>query len=205
MKLKRVLALVLALTMLLGMAACTKVPQNTLTSAQENQAQMDGDQTLYRQDKELIAELVGGQEEASDLTDAELDALIDQLINETGKENVSGVIDLSGKQEQKPVNSDMDPDAYDENGAMNKPFDQVYPDLIEKDQVAYSGESILIKMKSGNLTAGLKAAGVGALEEIVPMVGCAWYEAQLIAGTDAQEALTAVRALREVMLAEYNY
>ena len=175
MKLKRVLALVLALTMLLGMAACTKAPQNTQTSAQENQAQMDGDQTLDRQDKELIAELVGGQEEASDLTDAELDALIDQLIHETGKENVSGVIDLAGKQEQKPVNSDMDPDAYDENGAMNKPFDQVYPDLIEKDQVAYSGESILIKMKSGNLTAGLKAAGVGALEEIVHMDGCAWF------------------------------
>ncbi len=31
-------------------------------------------------------------------------------------------------------------DAYDENGAMTKPFDQVYPEVIQKEEVKFSGE-----------------------------------------------------------------
>ena len=207
MLLKRVLALALVLAMLLGLAACTQTPQNAQLPEQEAQLQQNVDQELNRQDKELIAELIGGQDDAQDLTDAELDGLIDQLIGEVGEDAASNVINLSGKEENQSgqMKDPVDPDAYDENGAMTKPFDQVYPDMIEKEQVTFSGESILIKMRSDKLTDGLKAAGVGALEKIVPLEGCAWYEAKLVEGTDTQQALTAVRQLSEVMLAEFNY
>ena len=55
---KRMIALCLALTMLLGMAGCGAAPQSAQAPAQSQQKE---DQSLDRQDKELIAELIGGQ------------------------------------------------------------------------------------------------------------------------------------------------
>ena len=199
---KRLLAMVLVLAMALSLAACGAPAKK---DALQNTQQED---TLFREDKELIAELIGGQEDASDLTDEALDALVQELVGNSEKETAtSDIINLSAgqKQEQPAVDVTENKDAYDENGAMTKPFDQVYPELIEKEEVAFSGESILIKMASDKLTDGLKAAGIGALEEIVPMEKEAWYEAKLVEGTDAKKALEAVRKLDEVLLAEYNY
>ena len=148
--------------------------------------------------------MIGGQD-ASDLSDAELDDLVDQLVGEDDTDD--GVINLdTSKQPHLPsVDVTEHPDVYDENGAMTKPFDQVYPELIVKEQVTFSGESILIKLASDTLTDGLKAAGIGALEEIVPLDGAAWYEALLIEGFTAESALESVRNLKEVLLAEFNY
>ena len=204
MSLKQVLALILALAMLLSMAGCVKAPQNAQVADQD---QSNAEQELDRQDKELIAELIGGENDPQDLTDEQLDDLIDQLIGEAGEDALSGVVNVTNQEDKEPSGMDdpMDSDSYDENGAMTKPFDQVYPDMIEKEQVTFSGESILIKMRSNKLTDGLKAAGVGALEQIVPLEGCAWYEAKLVEGTDAKTAVAAVRQLGEVMLAEFNY
>lgn len=198
---KRLLAMLLALSVVLSLAACGKPAAKD--ELQNVDPQVD---TLDREEMELIAELIGGQD-ASDMTDEELEELVQQLVGTSEDADTSDVINLSAgeKQKQPAVDVSENKDAYDENGAMTKPFDQVYPELIEKEEVAFSGESILIKMASGKLTDGLKAAGIGALEEIVPMEKNSWYEAKLVDGTDAKAALAAVRELDEVLLAEYNY
>ena len=192
--LKKALALLLAVTMTIGLASCGKSrPQ---TAAIRTEAGLPGDEKdrtadLSRADKELIAELLGGRD-GSDLSDDELDELVNGLVKKNEESGTS-------------ADASQHPGAYDEDGAMTKPFDEVYPELIENGKVKFSGESILIKLADGTLTRGLKAAGIGALEQIVPLEGAAWYEAKLTEGTDAKAALAAVRVLREVLLAEYNY
>jgi len=159
---------------------------------------------MDREDKELIADLIGGKD-GSDLTDEELDELIKDLIDET--EDTSGIVNLGNKpQDKKPTVDTTDAEGvYNEDGAMTVPFDQAYPEAIEQNQVQFSGESILVKLESNKLTSGLKKAGIGALQQIVPLKGAAWYEAKLTSGTDPKKALAAVRELDEVLLAEYNY
>ena len=204
-KMKRLIALLLALAIALSLVACGAPAAQKKTEASGNNTSVNADE-LSREDKELIADLVGGVD-ASDMSDEELDVLIQQLLEESDEEAVSNIVNLStGKTTELPeIDVSENADAYDENGAITKPFDQVYPEVIEKEQVSFSGESILVKLKSGTLTDGLKAAGIGALEEIVPMDGCAWYEAMLVEGTSAKDALEAVRELDGVLLAEYNY
>ena len=249
---KRTLALVLALAIVLGIAACGAKPAQQDTAAQ-SQAQVQlqtgssAEQEYTREDKELIAELIGGVESPSDLTDQELDALvgtltaqkseqpytqeekkliveltgstknpddltdkeldvlIEELTQNLAQGTASGVVNLGNTENAPTVDTSKTDSVYDDNGAMTKPFDQVYPELIEQEEVTFSGESILVKLKNDTLTEGLKAAGIGALEAIVPMEGAAWYEAKLIEGVEAEEALAAVRELKEVLLAEYNY
>lgn len=193
---KRILAMVLILSIVLSLAACgKKAAKTTASNQQQSSAVADKQQStktedLSREEKELVVELMGNGEDTTNLSDNELTNLVDKIVN-GGKE------DSSAYEENK--------DAYNENGEMTKPFDQVYPELIEQEKVTFSGETILVKLKKNTLTAGLKAAGVGALEEIVPMEGCAWYEAKLVEGTDTKAALEAVRQLKEVLLAEFNY
>ena len=213
MTVKRIATLLLALAMLMSMAACGLQPETAKkpdSSAQASRqevtlpAESDAD-ALSREDQELIAELIGGEQNPEDLSDEELTDLIDQLLQDAEEEERSEIVNLGSAQQEPVVDNAANQDAYDENGAMNTPFDQVYPELIEKEQVEFSDESLLIKLESDALTGGLKAAGVGALDVVVPMNGCAWYEARLVDGTDPQTALAAVRALDEVLLAEYNY
>lgn len=192
--LKKALALLLAVTMTIGLASCGKSrPQTAAIRADAGLPGDEKDRTadLSRADKELIAELLGGRD-GSDLSDDELDELVNGLVKKNEESGTS-------------ADASQHPGAYDEDGAMTKPFDEVYPELIENGKVKFSGESILIKLADGTLTRGLKAAGIGALEQIVPLEGAAWYEAKLTEGTDAKAALAAVRELREVLLAEYNY
>lgn len=210
---KRALALLLALTMIVGMVGCGKRSQTEagvsdktpLTDiADKGTDSTDPLPTDYDRDElELIVDLLGDGQSTADLSDKELDKLVEDLVADLDDrpDNI-GSID-QGKNPAIDM-TDKD-DAYDEDGAMKAPFDQVYPELIEKEEVAFSGESILVKLASAKLTAGLKAAGIGALEEIVPLDGCAWYEAKLTAGSEPAEALAAVRELKEVLLAEYNY
>lgn len=221
-KMKRILALLLVMAMVMSLAACGKpaaqnAAQPEATQPEAAQAEKpvsvsvekevpDDLTALDREDKELIAELIGGQD-GTELTDQELDTLIDRLVNQGSEETASGVVNLGDEQkaENPAIDTSDKSDAYDEDGGMNTPFDEVYPELIEEEKVSFSGESILIKLESDTLTEGLKAAGIGALEKIVPMGDVAWYEAKLTEGTDAKEALAAVRELDEVLLAEYNY
>ncbi len=196
---KRLLALVLALAMLASLAACGKAPEETL------QTPAPGSQEFTREEKELIAQLVGGETETEDLSDPELDQLVQELTGSLMEQEAASVIQLGNSETDSTDGFSQEPGAYDQNGAMTAPFDQVYPELIEKGEIAFSDESLLLKLASDTLTDGMKAAGVAALEQVVPMDGCGWYEAKLAQGTDAQQALAALRELKEVLLAEYNY
>ena len=72
---KRWIAFLLALSVVFSLVACGapgKQETENLSLQVENTDEMD------REDKELVAELIGGTD-ASDMTDAELDALVDQL------------------------------------------------------------------------------------------------------------------------------
>ena len=208
-QLRRILSLTLAVLMLMGMGACAAparhenqtqaaptAPSQPPAVQLENQTPVT-DQ-LTREEKEEIVQILGtGSEEVSDLPEEELDIIVDQLIEELEQ----------AENPQPDATVDVDEDAYDENGAMNQPFDQVYPDLVEKEQVVYDDESLLLKLRNDQcgISDGMKAAGVAALEPIVPMEEFTWFEAKLIDGTDANAALDALRLLPEVVLAEYNY
>ena len=202
MQMKKWIAALLALAITMSLAACG-APAAQKESAQSNKIP-EKVEDMDREDKELIADLIGGKD-GSDLTDEELDELIKDLIGET--EDTSGIVNLGNKpQDKKPTVDTTDAEGvYNEDGAMTVPFDQAYPEAIEQNQVQFSGESILVKLESDKLTDRLKKAGIGALQQIVPLKGAAWYEAKLTSGTDPKKALAAVRELDEVLLAEYNY
>lgn len=207
------MALLLVIAMAVSFAACSTnggrdepvLPDEMLTAEKpaviSAAEQKDPDAPPAREEKEPVAEVVGGLD-AKNLSDKELDAEIDRLLNEI--DNTPNR--PNGTTENTPsVDPSNNSGAYNDDGSMNRPFDEVYPELIEEEQVTFSGESILLKLANGTLTDGLKAAGIGALNEIVPMEDCAWYEAKLVEGAEPKTALAAVRALDEVLLAEYNY
>lgn len=218
------MALLLVVAMAIGFGACgtngareeqilpVAEPTAEEPAAVSAAEQKDPDAPLAREEKELVAEVVGGLD-AKNLSDKELDTVIDRLVNEIGStpNQPNGTTENtpnqpSGTTENTPsVDTSDKSGAYNDDGSMNQPFDEVYPELIEEEQVSFSGESILVKLADGTLTDGLKAAGIGALDEIVPMEDCAWYEAKLVEGAEPKTALAAVRALDEVLLAEYNY
>ncbi|MBE6673084.1 MAG: hypothetical protein E7599_06155, partial [Ruminococcaceae bacterium] len=100
------------------------------------------------------------------------------------------------------------PEGYDENGALTKPFDQLYPELVESEQVSYSKDALLLKLKNsskGAVTKEMKAAGVVKLEAVVPMEETTWYKASLTEGTDVGDAVEALRQVKTVLMVDYDY
>ena len=161
-----------------------------------------------RESLEQIVEVLGDGTDTSGMDDAALGELVEDLIQDMDKQGDQEIVDLGG-QDGRPV-TDVEPDAgaYDENGAMTDPFDQVYPELVANGDVSYDAQTLLVKMNNsygGAVTSGMAAAGVAALERIVPMSETSWYEAKLVAGTDASAALNALRQLSEILVAEFNY
>lgn len=72
-----------------------------------------------------------------------------------------------------------EPSYVDENNALTKPFDEVYPDLFASGEIEYSGERILIKLEeepSGKLSGELFEAGVTRLEEMYALPDAIWYK-----------------------------
>lgn len=70
---------------------------------------------------------------------------------------------------------------------MVKPFDQIYPELVENEQVAYDDQTLLLKLPlsmGSEVTEEMSAAGVGELEQLFAVETAAWYEAKLVLGTD---------------------
>ncbi len=203
-------ACLLACCMVIGLAACGgtstayfegpaapstlnldgAVDLNTETTANEKDE-------LSREELEVIVDVLGEDVDTDKLTDAELSNLADDLLNSLENDEESGAVDLSANK-----------DAYDENGAMTRPFDEVYPELIENGSVEFDDETILIKLSNkqgGKITAAMAKAGVVKLESIVPLEEETWYKANLKAGTDASVALEEIRVLKDVILAEYDY
>ena len=194
------LSVLLVLAMVLGIVGCgakqatvndaPNAPQLSVQQPDSSEQPSQGE-ALTREEKEQIADLLSdGTIDPGKLSDKELDQVVQNLTAEL----------------EKPAPEvEFNSGAYDENGAMKEPFDQVYPELVEKGEVEYDDESLLLKLSGDRVTDSLKSAGVAALECIVPMENYAWYEAKLVSGTDAQKALAQLRELKEVKLAEYNY
>ena len=156
----------------------------------------DSDRESLEQIVDLLVKDAVPEEEVSQMDDAQLEQLVTDLLEQGGSTEVV-------PSDQPFV--ELEEDAYDEEGAMQQPFDQVYPELIQQGKVEYDEQTLLIKLESDTITDGMAAAGVAALEAIVPMEGAAWYEAKLYSGTDAMAAVESLRALEEVLLVEYNY
>ena len=207
---KKLLAIVLVISMVLSFAACgnptpEKSSDDSVNSTpvglhEDENGNIDGDidlDDLALEDPETIINILDPDIDTSKLSDKELEDTAHDLLDGINKVDDDSSIDVN---ENK--------DAYDENGAMTKPFDEVYPEAIEDEIVEYSDETILVKMsnsKNGRITLGMFAAGVAKLDAIVPLENETWYKASLRKGTDTQEALEEVRELKEVILAEYDY
>ena len=156
------------------------------------------DGSVSRSELETVVNVLDGE------TDASL--LGDDALEQKARELIAGL--KNGKSESASVDVNSHPEAYDENGAMKIPFDLVYPELVESGAVKYSDEALLVKMSGknrGELTKAMRKAGVVKLEEIVPLENAAWYKAYLKEKTNASSALSALRQLREVKTAEYDY
>lgn len=161
-----------------------------------------------RESLEQIVTLLGNKKTpVENMDDEELGELVKDLVEDLEVEKNPDL--PSGDSNHEPiVDIEENTNAYDDNGAMTAPFDQVYPELIEKGEVKYDDATLLIKMsnsRGGAITSGMAAAGVAKLEAIVPMESATWYEAKLVYGTDASAAVNALRQLSEVLLVEYNY
>lgn len=185
--LRAVMSIVLVAAMLLSMVGCAIVPM-----VKDNSQ----NQTSTRQEQEKVVEVLGNgsytKDEISQMKDKELQNLVNKLL---------GKLD---RQEGFEENSGF----YDENGAMTLPFDQAYPELVEEGILEYDEETLLVKLgnsQGGKITDGMKAAGVAALELLFALEESSWYEAKLVAGTDATKAIEALRKLKEVQLTEYNF
>ena len=205
----KVISLVLVLALMLSIVGCgakntaavklddNAVVNNPLTQDDGLSEQSNGQTSeLSREELEQIVNTLDENIDTDKLTDEQLTQMADELLNSLGKGDDSAI----------DVNSNKD--AYDENGAMTKPFDQVYPELIENGSVEFSDEAILIKLsnsKGGKISAAMAAAGVAKLEEIVPLERAAWYKASLKKGTDVKVAISKLRESGEVLLAEYDY
>lgn len=194
-KLRAFVALLMIAAMLLGMVGCAIEP----ITIEEDAISIDTQKVIEnstRKDQEKIISVLGkGTYSESDISGMD---------NET-VQNLA--LELLSELEQIKKNAE-DSGYYDENGAMTLPFDQAYPEMIEENVVEYDDESLLVKLynsQNGQITEGMLVAGVAALEQVVPMENATWYEAKLIAGTDVQKALEALRQLPEVLVAEYNF
>ena len=203
---KKLLAIVLVISMVLSFAACgnptpEKSSDDSVNSTpvglhEDENGDIDLDD-LALEDPETIINILDPDIDTSKLSDKELEDTAHDLLDGINKVDDDSSLDVN---ENK--------DAYDENGAMTKPFDEVYPEAIEDEIVEYSDETILVKMsnsKNGRITLGMFAAGVAKLDAIVPLENETWYKASLRKGTDAQKALENLRELKEIILAEYDY
>ena len=146
-------------------------------------------------------------DQISNMDDESLSKLVTDLLEKT--DNQPSVTPGTQAPEEFPeLDMEEGKEGYDENGAMELPFDQLYPDVVAQEQVEFDKETLLIKMANsygGAITQGMKDAGVAAMEPIVPMAEAAWYEAKLVKGTNVASAVDALRSLSEIMLVDYNY
>ena len=202
---KKCLSLLLALCMMVCLVACGNGAQGN--SANKNLGANDGSkpvvtplsqekEELTREEMETIVDTLQPDIDTSKLNDKELSDLTDGLLNNLDKNDTDS------------VNVGENKEAYDETGAMVKPFDQVYPELIESGAVEFSDESVLVKMsntKEGKISAAMAQVGVAKMEAIVPLEKDTWYKVSLKKGTDAQAAVASLRALSEVKMVEYDY
>lgn len=126
----------------------------------------------------------------------------------------TAAIRLSGS--ELSVSGDIEPDTaqpssggtatLDENNALTIPYDLAFPEEFASDDCLYAGDQIMVKFARGfrgKLNTTLVRAGITGLEKLMDTSTGVWYIASVTG--DVQEVMASVRALDNVVLAEYDY
>lgn len=126
----------------------------------------------------------------------------------------TAAIRLSGS--KLSVSGDIEPDAaqpssggtamLDENNALTIPYDLAFPEEFASDDCLYAGDQIMVKFARGfrgKLNTTLVRAGITGLEKLMDTSTGVWYIASVTG--DVQQVMANVRALDNVVLAEYDY
>lgn len=126
----------------------------------------------------------------------------------------TAAIRLSGS--ELSVSGDIEPDTakpssggtamLDENNALTIPYDLAFPEEFASADCLYAGDQIMVKFARGfrgKLNTTLVRAGITGLEKLMDTSTGVWYIASVTG--DVQEVMANVRALDNVVLAEYDY
>lgn len=126
----------------------------------------------------------------------------------------TAAIRLSGS--ELSVSGDIEPDTaqpssggtatLDENNALTIPYDLAFPEEFASDDCLYAGDQIMVKFARGfrgKLNTTLARAGITGLEKLMDTSTGVWYIASVTG--DVQQVMANVRALDNVVLAEYDY
>lgn len=126
----------------------------------------------------------------------------------------TAAIRLSGS--ELSVSGDIEPDTaqpssggtatLDENNALTIPYDLAFPEEFASDDCLYAGDQIMVKFARGfrgKLNTTLVRAGITGLEKLMDASTGVWYIASVTG--DVQQVMANVRALDNVVLAEYDY
>lgn len=126
----------------------------------------------------------------------------------------TAAIRLSGS--ELSVSGNIEPDAaqpssggtatLDENNALTIPYDLAFPEEFASDDCLYAGDQIMVKFARGfrgKLNTTLVRAGITGLEKLMDTSTGVWYIASITG--DVQQVMANVRALDNVVLAEYDY
>lgn len=126
----------------------------------------------------------------------------------------TAAIRLSGS--ELSVSGDIEPDTaqpssggtatLDENNALTIPYDLAFPAEFASDDCLYAGDQIMVKFARGfrgKLNTTLVRAGITGLEKLMDTSTGVWYIASVTG--DVQQVMANVRALDNVVLAEYDY
>lgn len=126
----------------------------------------------------------------------------------------TAAIRLSGS--ELSVSGDIEPDTaqpssggtatLDENNALTIPYDLAFPEEFASADCLYAGDQIMVKFAKGfrgKLNTTLVRAGITGLEKLMDTSTGVWYIASVTG--DVQEVMANVRALDNVVLAEYDY
>lgn len=126
----------------------------------------------------------------------------------------TAAVRLSGS--ELSVSGDIEPGAaqpssggtatLDENNALTIPYDLAFPEEFASDDCLYAGDQIMVKFARGfrgKLNTTLVRAGITGLEKLMDTSTGVWYIASVTG--DVQQVMANVRALDNVVLAEYDY
>lgn len=185
---KRILAMLLSVVMLASTVELTSLLTGTnILAGTEAPAVTD---TAPTSDTDTAS---GGQR----ITDKDTAA-----IRLSGSElSVSGDIELDTAQPSSGGTA-----ALDENNALTIPYDLAFPEEFASDDCLYAGDQIMVKFARGfrgKLNTTLVRAGITGLEKLMDTSTGVWYIASVTG--DVQQVMANVRALDNVVLAEYDY
>lgn len=126
----------------------------------------------------------------------------------------TAAIRLSGS--ELSISGDIEPDTaqpssggtatLDENNALTIPYDLAFPEEFASADCLYAGDQIMVKFARGfrgKLNTTLVRAGITGLEKLMDTSTGVWYIASVTG--DVQQVMANVRALDNVVLAEYDY